>query len=186
MTQSLSEFLKENTKQLHDDTEAKFDSQRIFDRTYSLDDYKKILRLNYLFHNDFEDKAIRALSPETSEKLNAESRRKLPAFEKDLQHLNLDKAEINESISVNSEAEALGILYVMEGSTLGGNVIAKQLSRNPAFENTEFNYYGVYGEKTGENWKNFKETLDSRFSEEQYEEVLKGTKKAYQYMLESE
>ncbi len=186
MSKLLSEHLKENTKHLHDATEAKFESQKIFDKTYKLDDYKKILWLNYIFHLNFEDTAYDAVSGETSKALQLDSRRKMSFFEKDLEKLGIQKTDKTPGISVESEAEAFGIMYVMEGSTLGGNVIMRQLSKNPEFQNVEFNYYGCYGEKTGEFWKNFKETLDSKFSEEQYDEVLKGTQKAYQYMIDSE
>ncbi len=186
MSKLLSEHLKENTKYLHDATEAKFESQKIFDKTYSLQDYKKILWLNYLFHLNFENKAYDAISDETAKSINLDSRRKMDLLEKDLEILGMQKAEINDAISVENEAEAFGIMYVMEGSTLGGNVIMKQLSRNPEFQDMTFNYFGCYADKTGEFWKNFKETLDSKFPEERYDEVLKGTEKAYQYMMEVE
>lgn len=183
---TLSEHLRETTKPLHDATEAKFESQKIFDKTYTLEDYKKILRLNYLFHLNFEDVAYDAISAETAEAIQLDSRRKMDLLEKDLQSLGMPKIEKTPGISVENEAQAFGIMYVMEGSTLGGNVIMKQLSRNPEFEGTEFNYFGCYADKTGEYWKNFKETLDSKFSEDQYDEVLKGTQKAYEYMMNAE
>jgi len=186
MSKLLSEYLKENSKQFHDSVEAKFESQKIFDKSYTLDDYKKILWLNYLFHLHFEDKVYQTVSEETAKSLQLESRRKLKLLEKDLENLAMEKAHANQDISVKSEAEALGVMYVMEGSTLGGNVIMKQLSRNPEFENMTFSYFGCYADKTGELWKNFKETLDSQFSENQYDEVLAGTNKAYQYMMNAE
>jgi len=186
MSKPLSEYLKENTKHLHDATETRFESQKIFDKTYKLDDYKKILWLNYIFHLNFEDRAYNAISGEKAEALQLDSRRKIDLLEKDLENLGMQKAEKTAGISVENEAEAFGIMYVMEGSTLGGNVIMKQLSRNPEFQNTEFSYFGCYADKTGDYWKNFKETLDSGFTEEQYDEVLKGTQKAYEYMMNAE
>lgn len=184
MNQPLSEYLKENTRQFHDDVEAKFQSQKIFDKSYSLNDYRQILWFNYLFHLNFENKAFEAISDETAKELNLEARRKIHLLEIDLKNLDMETAE-PEDFAVRSEAEALGILYVMEGSSLGGNVIKKQLSQNPEFGSTVFHFFGCYGEKTGEFWKNFKETLDNKFSENQYGEVLNGAKKAYQFLMDA-
>jgi len=185
MNQPLSEYLKENTKQFHDAVEAKFESQKIFDKSYTLNDYRQILWLNYLFHLNFETKTFEAISDETAQKIDLESRRKLHLLEIDLKNLEMDLTEPNHEISVDSEAEALGILYVMEGSSLGGNVIKKQLSQNAEFTNRDFHFFGCYGEKTGEFWKNFKEVLDAKFSHDQYDEVLRGTQKAYQFLMDS-
>lgn len=185
ITKPLSEFLKENTKQLHDAVEAKFESRKIFDKSYTLDNYKKIIWLNYLFHLSFENKTFEAIKEEAAKNLNLNERKKLHLLEKDLDSLGIEKVNTAKEIFVNNEAEAFGILYVMEGSTLGGNVIRKQLSVNSEFENISFNYFGCYNDKTGEFWKNFKYALDSKFTENQYEEVLNGAKKAYKFMMES-
>lgn len=185
MNQPLSEYLKENTKQFHDDVEAKFESQKIFDKSYTLNDYRQILWLNYLFHLNYESKAFDAVSDETAQTINLEQRRKLHLLEIDLKNLDMESVEPSDDISVKNEAEALGILYVMEGSSLGGNVIKKQLSQNPEFADMTFHFFGCYGEKTGEFWKNFKETLDNRFLESQYDDVLGGAQKAYQFLMDA-
>lgn len=185
MNQPLSEYLKLNTNQFHDGVEAKFESQKIFDKSYTLNDYRQILWLNYLFHLHYENKAFAAVSEETSKALDLESRRKLHLLEIDLRNLDMEGVEVSEEIEVKNEAEAFGILYVMEGSSLGGNVIKKQLSQNPEFMGMSFHFFGCYGEKTGEFWKKFKEVLDNKFPESQYDDVLKGTKKAYQFLMDA-
>lgn len=186
MSTLLSEHLKENSKTFHDSVEAKFNSRKIFDKSYTLEDYKKILWLNYLFHLHFEEAAHQALSPETRAHLNIGARRKLPLLKEDLAALGMAEAEVSEEISVADEAEALGVMYVIEGSTLGGNVIRKQLSGNPAFEGMMFRYFGCYGDKTGEFWKAFKEKMDAGFHEDEFDKVLAGTCKAYRFMMDTE
>lgn len=181
----LSDYIKENTRQFHDDVEAKFQSQRIFDKSYTLNDYRQILWLNYLFHLNFENKAFEKIDPETAKKIQLDSRRKLHLLEIDLKNLDMETVEANTEISINSEAEAFGILYVMEGSSLGGNVIKKQLSQNPEFNNTSFHYFGCYGEKTGEFWNNFKQVLNNKYSESKFDEVLAGARKAYQFLMDT-
>ena len=179
----ISQILKEKTKSLHDDLEEQFQSSKIFDKTYTLENYRKLIHFNYLFLLNFEDGVFNAFSPEIAEKLNLEKRRKLSLIEKDLSSLDIEKSELQNHPDIKNEAEAFGFLYVMEGSTLGGNVIAKQLSKNPEFQNISFNYFNCYGDETGFLWKNFKETLDESSSENQYEDVLNGANKAFEFLL---
>lgn len=186
MAYLLSEYLKENTKNFHDSVEAKFNSHKIFDRSYTPDDYKKILWLNYLFHLHFEEAAHGALSPETHAFLEIPARHKLSLLREDLVAWNIIETQVSQDISIDDEAEALGIMYVMEGSTLGGNVIRKQLAANPAFEGKEFRYFGCYGDKTGAFWNSFKEKLDTNVPAEDFGRVLAGTRKAYRFMMDCE
>ena len=179
----ISQTLKEKTKSLHDKLEQQFQSAKIFDKTYTLDNYRKLIHFNYLFLLNFESDVFKALSKETAQNLHLEKRRKLPLIEKDLSSLNIEKSEPENLPEIVNEAEAFGVLYVMEGSTLGGNVIAKQLAKSPEFQNISFHYFNCYGEDTGVLWKNFKESLDENISEHQYDDVLRGAMRAFEFLL---
>ncbi|WP_333853810.1 biliverdin-producing heme oxygenase [Epilithonimonas sp.] len=176
----ISVFLKEQTKQQHDDTEAKLQSQKIFDKSYTLDDYKMLLIHNYQLISRYEPQIQEQLKAYPELKLDLRS--KIDALKVDLNNLNIATKDENPTQNLDNEAEAFGALYVMEGSTLGGNVIAKQLRKNPEFENIEFNYFGVYGENTGPYWQEFKSIIDEKITEEQYNDCVAGAKKAYQLL----
>ncbi len=176
----ISAYLKEQTKQQHDDTEAKLQSQKIFDKSYTLDDYKTLLIHNYKLINRYEPQIQDQLQKYAELKLNLRS--KIKALKTDLNNLKIETTDEIPVQNLENEAEAFGALYVMEGSTLGGNVIAKQLRKNPEFENVEFNYFGVYGENTGLFWQEFKAIIDEKISENQYEDCVAGAKKAYQLL----
>lgn len=173
----ISVILKEQTKQQHDDTEAKLQSQKIFDKSYTLDDYKTLLIHNYQLISRYEPQIQEQLKGYPELKLDLRS--KIDALKVDLNNLNIETENENPTQNLENEAEAFGALYVMEGSTLGGNVIAKQLKKNPEFENVEFNYFGVYGENTGPYWQEFKSIIDEKITEEQYNDCVTGAKKAY-------
>jgi heme oxygenase len=53
-------------------------------------------------------------------------------------------------------AEALGIMYVLEGSTLGGKILYKHVNQYLGIDaETGASYFYGYGQKTGILWKNF-------------------------------
>lgn len=178
----LSDYLKQKTAEYHDAAELLFNSQKIFSKTFTLEDYKKIIYNNYLMLFYAEDKIFRLLEDKYGEKLHLVDRKKLPLIEKDFQSLHLSNDQPY-SFNIENELEALGALYVIEGSTLGGNVIAKQLSRTEGFEDLKFNFFGCYQENTGLMWKNFKDVIDSDIEEPNYDQVLSGARKMYQFLL---
>ncbi|AZA86637.1 heme oxygenase [Chryseobacterium shandongense] len=179
---TVSEYLKQNTASYHDAAEKLFNSAKIFNKTFTLEDYKKIIHTNYLMLLHSEDKIFEELK-DYSEKLKLSDRKKLPLIEKDLKSLLLEKSVADHELELISQHEALGAMYVIEGSTLGGNVIAKQLSKTEGFDGVTFNFFGCYHENTAAMWKNFKETIDAEVHEKKYDEVLSGAKKLYTFLL---
>lgn len=179
----VSEYLKQNTADYHDAAEKLFNSEKIFNKTFTLEDYKKIIHTNYLMLLHSEDKIFNSLSNKYGEKLQLDARKKLSLIQRDLESLSLRNQEASHSLEFENEHEALGAMYVIEGSTLGGNVIAKQLSKTEGFDEVTFNFFGCYQENTGLMWKSFKEVLDTEVKEEKYDEVLSGAKKLYTFLL---
>lgn len=179
----VSEYLKHNTADYHDAAEKLFNSEKIFNKTFTLEDYKKIIHTNYLMLLHSEDKIFNRLSDKYADKLQLAERKKLPLIEKDLESLSLENQPASHHLEFDNEHEALGAMYVIEGSTLGGNVIAKQLSKTEGFDAVTFNFFGCYQENTGPMWQNFKEVLDTEVTEEKYGEVLTGAKKLYSFLL---
>lgn len=180
----IGNLLKEQTKALHDQVEEKMKSQKIMDRSFSLQEYHQLLRSNYYFLLEFEDAVFANISNETKVKLQSDERRKLPVITKDLAGFEDLENSHSKDISIKNEAEALGILYVMEGSTLGGNIIAKNLAKNPTFDEVSFHYFGFYGEKTGPLWKNFKEVIEEKALVADAQDFLDGANRAYQFLLD--
>lgn len=180
----ISDLLKEHTKTLHDLVEEKLLSKKIMDRSFDLNDYRYIITHNYNFLKHFEGEVFSKFSPETAKKLQLNKRRKLDFIEKDISLLEIEISDKKFPILIKMEAEAFGILYVMEGATLGGNIIAKNLSKNSNFSKITFNYFGCYGDQTGFLWKLFKEVLEEKAISSQHEDFIKGAKIAYQFLLD--
>ena len=56
----------------------------------------------------------------------------------------------------------MGALYVLEGSTLGGQMIARMLQKNPLLNLVpgQLNFFLGYKKETGPKWKSFQAALN--------------------------
>jgi heme oxygenase len=65
---------------------------------------------------------------------------------------------------LQTKAQAFGALYVAEGSSLGGRVIAKMLLKNPglSISHRQLNYFNGYGDQTGIRWTELLQVLNAQ------------------------
>ena len=71
----------------------------------------------------------------------------------------------------------LGAMYVMEGSTLGGQLIARHLETTLHLSEGRGNaYFRGYGAQTGPMWKEFCEMLKMRIADDQTDVVVASAK----------
>ncbi len=116
-----------------------------------------------------------------------ESRRKISGMNSDLEALkeHLPAHPYKPFSPLNtpiSEATALGYLYVIEGSTLGGRVILKQLENTPALQSTKaIHFFSGYGTNTGPMWKSFLSNFSSyAVQSNQESQIIEGANHAFQ------
>jgi heme oxygenase len=170
----LQEKLKLATSAHHDELEQLMYVQEIMNKSITLEQYKTLLATNYIIHSTLESKLHHALNTEIRNSLNIEHRDKLKALEQDLAEMNIEK-EVLDAIDFDfllndlNIASSLGAMYVLEGATLGGNVIQKKLRANPAFENLSLNYYNIYAQNLIPNWLTFVKVLNTSIPETDYQ-----------------
>lgn len=176
----LQQKLKEATSTQHDQLEELMFVKNIMGKTLNQDQYKQILTTNYITHLLYEDAIHKAINAENAKALDVDKRYKLNALELDLQDANISASSISEkfhsliNIIEFDEATALGAMYVLEGATMGGAVIIKQLNLNPNFSTGyKFNYYGIYKDNLMPNWKNFVAVLNE-LPEDQHPKAING------------
>ncbi len=92
-------------------------------------------------------------------------RAKVPQLEKDLRALGESLELLERCINLphlKKPAQVLGCLYVIEGATLGGQLISKQLLANLALgPDTGAAFFNGYGSKIGHQWQSFRLFLTS-------------------------
>lgn len=98
--------------------------------------------------------------------LELDARAKTPALRADLAALGLDARALGGlawctyTPVLGDVPSALGALYVVEGATLGGQVLFHELStRLPETARVASRYLRVYGDQTGARWQSFVRTL---------------------------
>jgi heme oxygenase len=73
--------------------------------------------------------------------------------------------------------QLLGAMYVVEGSTLGGQVIARQLAKADIPQRT---YFSGYGERTGPLWKAFCQLLAQEATPANEAEIVQSASHTFQ------
>jgi heme oxygenase len=73
-------------------------------------------------------------------------------------------ARYNNQIPISDTYQALGVYYVLEGSTLGGQIICQQLTKQFANEiQNKLHFYHGYGQNTQTYWQQFSQIMNHHF-----------------------
>lgn len=197
MEKGIMQKLRVVTRPMHDQVEQLAYVNKIMDGSLSLDEYKRIIRVNYILHWAIETAISKELSEESLIKIQLSGRRKVGYLYSDLVELGLVGKAASSSvllepiayaskIKIRSFAHALGMMYVLEGATLGGMVIKRELAKNAWIAHkVSFNYYGCYGTLQGSMWKEFKHIIEENIQTlEDQKDVIAGAKEAFSFLVE--
>ena len=155
--QSVLVLLKTETAEIHRRVE---DVLNIRDPALSRAEYREILISFYKIYRPLEYRFVQhalLLSPD----FNLELRLKTHLIQTDLIDLGCTDTQLNTIedseafVDVNSSQTLIGALYVVEGATLGGQLICRSLRQNLNLGNEAHRFFSGYGEKTGQMWKEF-------------------------------
>ena len=155
--------LKVETRSQHQQTETLLYADKLMNGTLSRAEYEHLLLIHYLFHQALE--VAVAAQAHFFAGYDRDLRRKTPWLVTDLQQLGLELPPVALPVLFDdwNGYQLLGALYVAEGSTLGGRVIAGALRRTPALADVAASqFFGGYGELTGPLWKAFGAYLTGR------------------------
>jgi len=94
----------------------------------------------------------------------------------------MDAVETPAFPSPRSRAEALGMLYVLEGSTLGGKVILRELAGR-GVDTVSLAFLDPYGRQAGERWRGFISVLDREIGDDavRLEQAGRGAQRAFRH-----
>lgn len=166
---SLRERIRAATREVHDRLDHSALAQKILSSDVQLSDYVQLLRKTYGFVKPLETLVHGPNSPVSDLDLNLEVREKSHLIEADLLALGLSVEGSNsiplmliEDDASISKAQAMGILYVLEGSTMGGMVLHRHLSEALGDKIAgATSFLNCYGPDTRRMFMDFVAVLDS-------------------------
>lgn len=172
---TILQALKSETQEYHERLEKNLP---VMDENLTLSAYKVILEKFYGFYMPVE---LTLSTIQTRFRLinDFHVRLKFPLLLKDLEILSsigFDPKQLPvcaELPEIPSWPQALGVMYVLEGSTLGGRIISKHIGNKlfltPA---SGLAFFHGYGEQTGHMWKSFGELLIKHSNSPEIERMI--------------
>lgn len=159
---TLLEALRTGTGLLHVALEQRLP---FFSARLNADWYRRLLQAYYGFYAPMEATLYESrLIPDGFDTV---LRVKTPTLLSDLHALGLNDAAIDalpggcELPTFDTPAACLGALYVLEGATLGGQVLRREMAQRLDLDAGNGGaFLNVYGAETGRRWKDFLDYLD--------------------------
>jgi len=160
----LIDKLKEHCHQRHLQVRAGEYASKIMDGSLTKAEYTVLILANYVFHNTLELSLNKHLAENWKLELSWHHRAKSVFARQDLRSLGcehlivklLDKEPLG-NYSIDSGEQAIGALYVAEGTAIGGVIIKKNLQKIDWIVQNDFpiRFYGCYGQSLSPLWKEF-------------------------------
>jgi heme oxygenase (biliverdin-IX-beta and delta-forming) len=161
----LRNSLRIHTRSHHERIEQALDLPR---SVRSRDDFERLLARFYGFYLPHEARLRSYASALDAYGIELGRRLKTAKIHDDLLSLGMSAEEISglpqcvDLPELSTPQQALGSLYVLEGSTLGSQVIARALNKNADLDiMSAMRFLSGYGASTGTMWLSFVSSLDA-------------------------
>jgi heme oxygenase len=166
----LTEELKESTADAHQASEKKMIAA--LKKIHSPVDYVRMLNWLHGFYAPLESRIRHYLTPEQLPDIEKRYRAEYLLWDINESGIQTPPPEACKDLPViDSFHRALGAFYVVEGSTLGGQIIAGMISRE-LDSLKSLSFFVAYGAETRRMWLTFKEFLNRPFLAEQRREII--------------
>jgi heme oxygenase len=172
--------LKSSTADIHERVEQQL---QIFAPEFDIPAYIQLLSDFYGFWAPVEAQLCRISGLQDSE-LKLQTRMKSHLLEADLRIFGLDprQAEMCSALpDVQTFHSGLGCMYVLEGSTLGSQFIAKHIAAKfNIAAGSGASFFNAYGRSVGEQWSAFRDFLCANASHGDEDEVLMAARGTFE------
>lgn len=164
--------LRSETHETHVELER---ALNLLDPDLTLIDYRQLLQRFYGYYAPLEI-ALQQLPAIPAWRELMADRWKTSALVDDLRYLQLKSSELKQVPTakdlpkLTKHADAMGALYVVEGSTLGGAVLSRHFAeRFQLARDRGLAFFNIYGEHTGEMWQRYLAALEEYDNNEEYD-----------------
>ena len=182
----LSQRLRDRTTESHERIEAALD---LLNDHFTLDRYATLLERWHGFEWTWDRVAAETFGSVLPPGF-LQARRRLSMVRADLKVCGRSPARIAalpavpiDALPWHDKSGALGVLYVIEGSTLGGKHVAKFVTgRLPLTAEHGVAYFSSYGDQTGVRWRETKAVLDAPPFAANEERVIAAAVATFDYL----
>jgi heme oxygenase len=171
-SQTPAERLRQATWERHQQIEKCAPLRRVFAKDYQLVEYAQLLERFYGFYQVVEPLLETVLAAPSEAPFRRPA--KCPLLVADVEGLGHPKLGPDTvpmcfyPPQIETPTDAIGVAYVLEGSTMGGGVISRYLAGHFGDAvGQSLGFYSSYGEAALANWMAFKEHLNQRFSHDE-------------------
>lgn len=166
--------LKQATVQQHHEVEA---SMPVMQPHLRLETYRQLLGQLYTVIEPLEAQLSALPIPD---QFDLAARRKADLLRRDLGALGVTSLPAPLPLHLANVPEACGAMYVLEGATLGGQVIARHLQACLGLTAGDGSaYFTGYGPATGQMWRRFGTAVDCTVSPEEEPLVIAGAQATF-------
>lgn len=170
----LTTRLRDETREAHERVEAALNP---LTEQASLTGYAEMLSRWRAFFVCWEP-LVHGLAPDQAIAEELISRSKIGWIDQDLAAIDAQRDRIvfeAERLPVNDWADALGGIYVIEGATLGGQVLCKRFGEALGLTPERgLRYFNSYGSKTAECWRETKHLLNDARWANQHDRIIRS------------
>ncbi|QXI18707.1 biliverdin-producing heme oxygenase [Pseudomonas hamedanensis] len=153
--------LRAGTAELHIALEKRLP---FFSDTLDINAFKRLMQAYYGFYQPLEQALLD--SGVIPDDFDLTPRLKAATLYADLQTLGAASTMLSlcrELPLINASAASLGVLYVLEGATLGGQILRREIAARLNLDaDNGAAFLDIYGAATGRRWRDFIEYLGSR------------------------
>ena len=170
------ENLKKRTEKLHREVEADNLAKYILDHTITRSQYANLLLANFVAYNAIETKAQKNKYLLPTSLMQFADEAKSTALRTDLKQLGIatNPELLTADFEINSLSQLIGMIYVSEGSMMGGMLIARHLDKCENLDSQlEHHFFNGKTKDILNRWKSFTAAVnDAVFTEEEIDKAV--------------
>lgn len=178
--------LRTETADLHKQTEKHFYGKEILEGSLTKESYADMMQKNFMVFAATEELFARKFKEFFStEGTYTPSVYRKQLLQEDLRNLGIEEVKLSVSVpQIKDACFLLGMIYVMEGSMLGGSLIAAKLRNTPALRGLqESRFYNADKEEI-KRWRAFCKFISNlRFSPAQRASLLAGAEAFFRFHI---
>lgn len=180
--------LKTATQDLHKAVEECYYPKQLFTSKITQAEYINYLKIFYALHNAIEKEFTKFNHQWEQYDFPYQNYYRLDLIQKDLENLGASIEDSHlENFSIGSFPQAIGFLYVLTGSTMGGMLLSSKVEHHPTLQsyNSINNYFLGFQDKTHQMWGEFIQFLHLYVAQNQYdkEKIIIGAKSCFELII---